>query len=264
MIAMLCACFHATAAQNPQEILEQATAKMQADWVAAPDFAFVQRDVTTAKGVTTSKTHQVFLIEGSDYYMPIAIGDQSLSENQQREQLQRLRQEVERRKCETSEQAAKRSEQYLRIRDQNGVLLREFTQAFDFTTAGEETVNGHLTYVFAARPRAGYRPPNRTAKILTGMKGRLWVDKETYHWVKADAEAIKPVSVFGIFARVMPGTRMELEMAPVTDSVWLVSRLVLDLKLSVFWHKSSRTTETTFREYRPAADALRQAIAAPD
>ena len=63
---------------DAQDIVRPATSTMQADWAAAPGFAFVQRDVTTSKGTATRKTHQVFMIAGSDYYMPIAIDDQPI------------------------------------------------------------------------------------------------------------------------------------------------------------------------------------------
>ncbi len=76
--------------------------------------------------------------------------------------------------------------------------------------------NGHPTYVLDALPRPGYQPPNRTARILTGMHGRLWIEKKGFHWVKGEAEVLKPVSIFGFFAKVLPGTRMDLEMIPVT------------------------------------------------
>jgi hypothetical protein len=65
-----------------QEVVRRATSAMQADWAAAPGFAFVQRDLTTSRGVTTSKTHQVFIISGSDYYMPIATDDEPLPADQ--------------------------------------------------------------------------------------------------------------------------------------------------------------------------------------
>jgi hypothetical protein len=248
---------------DAQNIVRQATTVMQADWAAAPGFAFIQRDVTTSKGITSSKTHQVFMIAGSDYYMRIAIEDAPIPADQLKLELQKLKQEVERRSRETPEEAERRSEQYRKLRQQNGLLLNEFTKAFEFTLAGEETINGHEAYVLDARPRAGYHPPNRTAKVLTGMQGRLWVDTESFHWIKAEAEALKPVSVFGLFARVLPGTKMELEMMPVTDSVWLVSRFAVDMRLSVFWRKSTKTTETTFGHYQPAVAALAQALASP-
>jgi len=253
----------AKAADSPsvEEIVRKATSAMQADWAAAPDFAFIQRDVTTSKGATTCKTHHVFMIAGSDYYMPIAIDDKPLFADQQKLEVEKLRQEVDRRKHETPGEARQRSEQYRKLREQNGILLSEFTKAFDFAPAGEETVDNHAAFVLVATPRPDYRPPNRTAKVLTGMRGRLWIDKESFHWVKAEAALLKPVSVFGIFAKVLPGTRMRLEMTSVTDSVWLVSRFTVDLRLSVLWRKSTKSTDTTFNSYEPADSALGQALA---
>ncbi len=246
---------------NVQEIVRQAANAMQADWAAAPGFAFVQRDVTNSKGTTTSKTQQVFMIEGSDYYMPVAVDDQPLPEDQQKLELQKLKNEVERRSLETPEEARRRAQQYHKTRAQNGILIEQFTDAFDFTLAGEEMVKGHECYVLDASPKPDYRPPNRTAQILTGMQGRLWIDKDSFHWVKAEAEVLKPVSIFGVFARVLPGTRMELEMTPVTHSIWQVSRFAVDLKLAIFWRKSVKETESTFSNYRPAAAMLAETLA---
>lgn len=243
-----------------EEIVPRAANAMQADWSAAPGFAFVQRDVTTSKGIVTTKTHRVFMIQGSDYYVPIAFDDKPLSADQQKLELQRLRAEVTRRSHETSQEAQQRAEQYRKIREQNGILLEDFTKAFDFTFAGDEIIDGHACYVFEAKPKAGYRPPNRTAKVLAGMRGRLWIDKTSFHWLRAEAEVVKPVSVFGLFARVLPGTRMELNMAPVTDSIWLVSRFAVDMRLSILWRKSTKATETTFDGYRPASAALAEAL----
>ena len=201
------------------------------------------------------------MISGSDYYMPIAINDKPVSADQQKLELHRLREEVARRSHETPQEARQRAEQYRKTREQNGILLEEFTKAFDFTLAGEEMVNGNTCYVLEAGPRVGYRPPNRTAKILTGMQGRLWIDKKSFHWVRAQAQVLKPVSVVGLFARVLPGTRMELDMTPVTESIWLVSRLAVDMRLSILWRKSTKETETTFSGYRPASAVLAEALA---
>jgi hypothetical protein len=200
------------------------------------------------------------MISGSDYYMPIAIDDAPLSADQQKLELQKLANEVARRNRETPAEALQRSEQYRKTREQNRILIAEFTKVFTFTLAGEETLHGHACYVLDAKPLAGYRPPNRTAKILTGMQGRLWIDKESFHWVKAEAQALKSISVFGFIAKVLPGTKMELEMTPVTDSTWLVSRFAVYLRLSILWRKSTKETETSFSDYRPAAAALAEAL----
>ena len=83
-----------------------------------------------------------------------------------------------------------------------------------------------------------------------------------FHWVKEEAEVLKPVSIFGIFARMLAGTKTKLEMIPVTESVWLVSRFAVDMKLSTFWRKSTKATDSTFSDYQPAAAALAQALKA--
>lgn len=261
LVALFSISLHASDIVDVEDLIRRANSAMQSDWEAAPGFAFIQRDLTTSRRVMTSKTHQVFMISGSDYYMPIAVNDKTFPVDQQKLELQRLEQEVGRRSRQTPQEAQQRSEQYRKMREQNGILLSEFTKAFDFTFAGEEMKKGHAAYVLQARPRPGYHPPNRTARVLTGMQGRLWIDKDTFHWVKAEAEVLKSVSIFGLFARLLPGTKMELEMTPVTVSVWLISRFAVSTQLSILWWKSTKATESSFTGYRPAAEALAEAVA---
>ena len=45
-------------------------------------------------------------------------------------------------------------------------------------------------------PSPDYQPINREAKVLTAMKGRLWIDKREYQWVKVSAEVTRPVSMY--------------------------------------------------------------------
>ena len=76
-------------------------------------------------------------------------------------------------------------------------------------------------YVPRATPRKKYNPPNLAAKVLTGMHGELWIDKSSFHWVKATAHVLHPVSIEGFPARVEPGTFSELDKMPVEGGVWL-------------------------------------------
>ncbi|MGB6943036.1 MAG: hypothetical protein WBE37_11615 [Bryobacteraceae bacterium] len=66
-----------------------------------------------------------------------------------------------------------------------------------------------------------------------------------------------------MFARVLPGTRTELEMTPVIDSIWLVNRFAVNLQIAIFWRKFVKESELTFRDYRPAATALTKAPEKP-
>ena len=246
---------------NVPDLLQRATIKMRTDWNAFPGFAFVERDAETTTRKTKVTTNRVFMIEGSDYYMPIAVDDKPLTEEQLDEQHEKLVEEVYRRSHETESQSRHRSDRYWKERNQTGILLGEYLKAFDFTIVGEEMINGHSTCVLDARPRVDYRPPNREAKILTGMQGRLWIETEGFHWVKAEAEVLKPVSILGIAVRILPGTQMELLMAPISPSVWLVSSFRVSVKASIVWMSTERSEMTSWSEYRPAAAALKDELA---
>jgi hypothetical protein len=58
-------------------------------------------------------------------------------------------------------------------------------------------------------------------KVLTGLKGKLWIDESSFRWVKVQAEAVKPVSIVGFLARVEPGTQFELRERPINAENWL-------------------------------------------
>jgi len=260
----MCVCDRVEAQCKPEnvgDIIQRATIAMESDWNAFPGFAFVERDAETSKRVPTVATNRVFMIDGSDYYMPIAFNDKPLTAEQLAQEHEKLLREIGRRSHETEKERQHRSERYWKERNQTRILLGEYVKAFNFTVIGEEVINGHSACILEAKQKLDYRPPNREAKILTGMQGRLWVETHDFHWVKAEAEVLKPVSILGIAVRILPGTHMELEMAPVGPSLWLVSRFTVAVKTSVVWMSVDRGDVTSWSEYRPAAAALADELA---
>jgi len=246
---------------NLPSLLEGATNAMRSDWNAFPGFSFTERDSETNKQNTSVVTNRVFMIEGTDYYMPVAVNDKPLTEEQLAEAHEKLLREVDKRSHETESERRRRSDRYWKERNQTGILLGEYLKAFYFSIVGEEVQNGYTLCVLDARPRPDYRPPNRVAKILTGMQGRLWVDTRGFHWLKAEAEVLKPVSILGVAVRVLPGTHMELIMAPVTRSLWLVSSFNVSVKASIVWMSTERSEVTSWAEYQPADTALKEELA---
>ena len=114
-------------------------------------------------------------------------------------------------------------------------------------------MDGRNTWVLDASPKPGYVPPNREAKVLTGMQGKLWVDQATYQWVKVQAQVVKPVSFFGFLARVGPGTKFELEQKPIHDNLWLPAHFSMKVNATALGFISENSAEDdTYRDYRPA------------
>ena len=97
------------------------------------------------------------------------------------------------------------------------------------------------------------------------MHGTLWIDKEGFHVIRAKCDVGKPIPLYGILARVLPGTHIEFSMAPVNDSTWLVTELAMDLTVAkLYWFKSKQVTRTVWSDYRPNDQVLRELLAKAD
>jgi hypothetical protein len=207
---------------NVREIIGKSVAATEANWKEAPNYGFVERDVESKKEEPkTVRTYQVRMIEGSFYKKPIAVNDRPLSKAGDFSEDQKLRETISSRKNESPRERSRRIDAYRRERDHDRAMMREMIAAFDYRLVTETKVDGRDVYQLAATPKPGYVPRDRDAKVLTGMKGTLWVDKETYQWVKLEAEVTRPVNFYGFLAKVGPGTRFELEQEPVAEGIWM-------------------------------------------
>jgi hypothetical protein len=235
------------------EIIRLSVQKIEADWKQAPQYSFVERDVESKRQATpTVKTYQVLMIEGSQYKRLVAINDRPLSSGEQAEEENKLRAEVLRRGGESERERRKRVAKFLKEREQDHSMLKEMVDAFDFRPAGEAKINGHDCWVFDAQPKPGYQPKTRESKVLSGMKGKLWIGKSQNQWVRVEAEVMRPVSLYGMLAKVGPGTHFFLEQAPIAGNLWLPTHFSVRVKASAlgFINENSSDDET-YRDYKP-------------
>jgi hypothetical protein len=266
LLVALAACGMAAAAtQSPpdvQELIRRSIEAIEADWKEAPNYTFVERDVESKHdGAPTIKTYQVLMIDGVPYKRLIAISDQPLTLNQQGEEQRKLEIESARREHESSRERNKRIAKYLKERNQDRAMLTAMADSFDFHLVGEETVNGHGCWVLNAKPKPGYQPTNRETKVLTGMTGKLWIDKATNQWVRVQAEVMKPVNFYGFFAKVGPGTNFVLEQEPVEDNIWLPKRFSMRVKASALgMFNENSTGDETYADYKPILKGVTAAV----
>ncbi len=133
--------------------------------------------------------------------------------------------------------------------------MQQLTAAFNFTLTGKQKIGPYNVYVLRATPRPDYRPPNMQTEVLTGMQGQLWIDEETFQWVKVEAQVVRPVYIDGFLARVEPGTRFELEKMPVEDGIWLPQHFSMRSRAKVFllFPRRASDDETYFDYHRTGA-----------
>jgi hypothetical protein len=233
-----------------QEIVRRAGAVLRSDWAADPDYAYIERDEVRKKDQTTSKTSQVVYIAGSDYHLPLAIDDHALPPDREKAEIEKLKNEVQRRRTESPEARRERIRKYEKERDENEALVLDFPNAFTFELVREETMHGYPAYVLSGMPKKRTGPLTLAAKVLSGMQGTVWLDKEDLHAVRVACDVVTPVPIYGILARVLPGTHIEFAMAPVTNSIWLIGELSMDLRVSKLVFKSAEMTHSTYSNYR--------------
>ncbi|HKD05726.1 MAG TPA: hypothetical protein VKB79_07475 [Bryobacteraceae bacterium] len=252
-------------AADLNEIVRRAAEALKADWAADPSYACLERDETQKHGKLTSKTFEVVMIDGSEYHLPVANDDQPLTPDRRKAELLRLKQEIERRGNESQTARRARVEAWKKQRDENGEILLDFPSALDFQLIGEELKNGRLAYALSAAPKPGIVPATRAAKVLTGIRGKAWVEKENLHPIAVECTVIRPVPVYGPLASVLPGTDIEITMENVGEATWLIDLVSMKLNVSkLHLVNSSTVTRSTYTRYRPNADELRDLLAEAD
>ena len=240
------ASFRAQDTSAAHVIVHRSVQANDADWKAQPEYSFRRSDVAGA----VRQTFEVIMLKGSPYERLLALNDKPIAPDQQRQEQAKLERESRGRENETPRQRHARIAKYEDDRADENFLMSQMVSAFTFHLLGQEQMDGVDCYVLKATPNPAYRPPVEKARALTGMQGRMWIDKVHYHWAKIEAQVTKPVA-FGLFiAKVKPGTRFELEQTPV-GGVWLPKRFIQTVNASVLgFYAIQSQDETYWSDYR--------------
>jgi len=168
-----------------------------------------------------SKTYDVTLLEGSPYRRLVEVDGRPLPPKDEQKEREKLQNNTNWRRAETSAQRQQRMAEYERSRENQRQTFREVLQAFDFQLLGEDRIGSRAMYVIGATPHPGYEPRLRVARFFPKVKGKLWIDQQDYQWVRAEAESIDTISIAGFILRVAKGAHLTIEMEHVNNEVWL-------------------------------------------
>jgi hypothetical protein len=243
----------AAAAQDANEIIRRATDRDFTNFETRKNYTYQERtevrEYNTQGKLTKTdvQTVEILILEGQPYEKLIARNDKPLSEKDAKKEERKMDGEVDKRKHQTSKEKARLDKE----RMEEKKYLREFTEAFDFKVIGEEPVSGKPAWVISVNPKPGYRPKESDAKVFTKLRGKVWIDKAEYHWVKAQGEAIDTLS-FGFFLfRVAPGATVSFEQTSVNGEVWLPSHISVRAEARIAILKKMRAEiDITYREYK--------------
>ena len=220
-------------AQDAREIVRKSVELDQTNWLRMKDYTWVGRsterrfDSNGKVKSEESRAWETIILNGEPYRRMLERNGRPLPPDELRKQQEKLDKNVAKLQHETAEQRQRRLAEYEKQRLKDRAFLREIPDAYDLRLEGEAKVDGHDVWVIVGTPRAGYHPKERDAKALEKIRGKLWVDKSNYQWVRVEAESTGTIS-FGLFlARLNPGAKLVFEQTRVNDEVWLPKHMFL-------------------------------------
>lgn len=221
------------------------------------DYTYIERDVQKkldGKGNAKSteiKTYEVMEIYGEQVQRLIAKDDKPLDAKEAAKEDEKIQKIIDKRKNESEAERKKRLEKEEKEREDGRKFVTEVADAYSFTLAGSETVDGREAWVIDGEPRPGYEPHMKEAKFLPKFHGRVWIDKNDLQLSKMDVEALDTVS-WGLFlARIHKGSRFTLEQTRVNDEVWLPRQLAVKVDVRLALLKNFNLDfEQDYRDYK--------------
>ena len=217
-------------AQNARDIVAKSVDLDQSNWLRMKDYTWIAKESERqldSKGAVKSedtRTWETLVLYGEPHRRTLERNGRPLPPDEQRKQQAKLDKAVAKLERETPQQRQHRMEEYDKNREKEREFLREVVDLYNFQLEGEQQAEGHDVWVIAATPKPGYQPKRREAKLLMKIRGKLWIDKAEYQWVRLEAETTDLIS-FGLFiARLAPGAKLIFEQMRVNDEVWLPKR----------------------------------------
>ena len=90
-------------------------------------------------------------------------------------------------------------------------------------------------WVVEGTANPAFRPDNSDTKLLTKFRGKLWIAKSNYEWVKMEVESTENISFGWLVARLNKGAVLRLEQTRVNNEIWMPERIQIhfDAKLAL-------------------------------
>ncbi len=207
----LIALFAATAAfttgvfgQNALDIVRKSVELDQTIWLRMKDYTWVGRSTERhfeSNGKVKSeqsRAWETIILNGEPHRRMLERNGHPLPPDELRKQQEKFDKDVAKLQHETDAQRQRRLDEYEKQRVKDRAFLREIPDAYDLRLEGDAKVDGHDVWVISGTPRRGYRAKDRDSKALAQIRGKMWVDKANYQWVRLEAETTGTIS-FGLF-----------------------------------------------------------------
>jgi hypothetical protein len=217
-------------AQDAREIVRRSIDLDQANWLRMADYTWVarsrERHFDSHQHVTSEhgEAWETFILDGQPFRRTLERDGKPLTPEEKSKQEQKLDKATARLEGETAEQKQRRAADYEKTRRRERAFLLEIPDAYDLRLEGSDKVDGQDVWVVSGTPKAGYHAKSRDGAALLKIRGKMWIEKAGYQWVRLEAQTMETISCGLFLARLNPGAKLVLEQTRINDEVWLPKR----------------------------------------
>jgi hypothetical protein len=247
----------AVSQEQIRQLLRYAQAKDEENEKRLRDYTYIQRheehklDGHGQVKEVEIRTSEVLEVYGEQVERLISKDDKPLSAEEAKKEDDKVQKVMDKRKDESEKDRRKRLEKEEKEREEDRKFVLEIADAFNFRLVGSETLDGRDAWVIDAEPRPGYQPKERVTKLLSKLKGRVWIDKADGQWARFDVTAIDSISVGLFIARISKGAHIVAEQTKINDEVWLPKHVALRIDIRLVLLKNyNEDVDLTFRDYK--------------
>jgi len=140
-------------------------------------------------------------------------------------------------------------------RDDSIHLVSQMPQAMIYSyVPGQPQLPGATgrQIVIDFEPDKNYRTAETIDNLLTGVKGRMWIDAQLHRVVRIEGLVTQPVNFgWGILGKINQGGTIVLEQANATGDRWVYSRLDTHLNMRVIVKNIAMNDKMTAYDFQP-------------
>jgi len=159
------------------------------------DYTYIERDEehrVDGKGAVKStevKTYEVMELYGEQVQRLIEKDGKPLNAKDAAKEEEKIQKALDKRKNESEGDRRKRQEKEAKEREDERKFVREVADAYNFNLVGTELLGNREVWVIDGEPRPGFEPRMKESKLLTKVRGRVWIDKTYRDYKKFRATA---------------------------------------------------------------------------
>lgn len=242
--------------QKLDAIVRQSLQRDLSNTAALDNYVYEAKESTTTfdsggrPTKTESKVIEYLWVNGARYKRLLEQNGKPLTGAAAAREQRKLDDEIKKRQKESAADKEKRLAEAARRQQESKKVREEVGKAFNFRLLGEDVVSGVKCWKVAADPKPGYQSQTRIGRMLTKMRGTIWVHQQGYEWVRVEAETLEAITFGGFLAKLDQGAAFTVEQTRVNDELWALRQLNSRVTARALLMRFNQGQRVEFRNYR--------------